>query len=155
MQQYRKGRRLVSLCQQKIQDAQRNLARDNLEKKQIIEQMKQLEAQLRDFADAIIAQQIANGAVTRAEIYDQRKQLAILLHQRQQAQHEHNLLTDDLSQIEFSISQHQKLLSQLTRKEKKLTQWTQFVKNQWAMRNDSAVDEETQDCVVLQLQSSI
>ncbi len=153
MQQYRKGRQLVSLCEQKIQDVRRSLMRDNLEKKEIIKQIRELEAQIRDFQHAIVAKQIANGYVTKADIYGQRKQLAILLHQRQQALHEHELLVEDLSQLELTMRQSQKMLSYLSRKEKKFTKWTHLVKQQWGMRQDSAIEEETQDSVVLQLHS--
>ena len=145
MRQFRKGRRLIALCEQKVQEVQRSLMRLRAERTRLNEQIRQCENELRSLAQALTGLQINDASVTKADIYKQRKQQAIFLHQRLQVGLERNLHIENLAEIEMDIELMQKQLIVLKRKEMKFIKWTKDGRQQWQMKQDSAADDESQE----------
>jgi hypothetical protein len=145
MRQFRKGKRLVALCEQKIQGVQRVLARLNSERKNLIEQIAQCESEIRSLEQMLIKLQFNEISVTKAEIYGQLKQKAFFLHQRQNAHLERTLHIENLTEIDDEIARHQKQLAEIKRKEMKFTRWMQQGKQQWMMQQESVSEDDKQD----------
>lgn len=145
MRQFRKGRRLIALCEQKVADVQRALLRMQSERSKLLEQITQCENELRSLAQALIGLHINDARVTRADIYLQRKQQAIFLHQRLQVDLERNLHLENLADLDLDIEQFQKQLAVLKRKEMKFIKWTRDGRRQWQMQQDSVADDESQE----------
>jgi len=145
MRQFRKGRRLIALCEQKVQNVQRVLLRMQSERSKLIEQIKQCDYELEALAHALISLHLNDALVTRADIYRQRKQQAIFLHQRQQVSVERTIHLENLVDIDMDIQRHQTQLAVLKRKEMKFTKWTREGRQKWQLQQDSAADDESQD----------
>jgi len=145
MRQFRKGRRLIALCEQKVQNLQRVLLRMQSERSKLIEQIKQCDYELEALAHALISLHLNDALVTRADIYRQRKQQAIFLHQRQQVSVERTIHLENLVDIDMDIQRHQTQLAVLKRKEMKFTKWTREGRQKWQLQQDSAADDESQD----------
>jgi len=145
MRPFRKGRRLIALCEQKTQNLQRSLAQLNSLRKKLLEQIAQCESELCSLEQALISLHINNVSVMKADIYQQRKRQAILLYQRQQINLERDLHLEDFSEIERDIQLHQKQLIILMRKEMKFTKWTQQERQKWLQQLDSGGEDENQD----------
>ena len=145
MRQFRKGRRLIALCEQKVQNLQRVLLRMQSERSKLIEQIKQCDYELEALAHALISLHLNDALVTRADIYRQRKQQSIFLHQRQQVSVERTIHLENLVDIDMDIQRHQTQLAVLKRKEMKFTKWTREGRQKWQLQQDSAADDESQD----------
>ena len=145
MRQFRKGRRLIALCEQKTQNVQRSLAQLNAQRKILLAQVAQCDFELHSLEQALISLHINNASVTKADIYMQRKRQAIFLYQRQQINLERDLHLEDLSEIETDTQLYQKQLVILMRKEMKFTKWTQQDRQKWLQQQDASSEDENQD----------
>jgi len=145
MRQFRKGRRLIALCEQKVQNVHRALLRMQSERSKLIEQIKQCEYELESLAKALIALHFQDASVTKADIYRQRKQQSIFLYQRQQVSVERTIHLENLVEIDMDIRRHQTQLAVLKRKEMKFTKWTREGRQKWQMQQDSLADDESQE----------
>ena len=145
MRQFRKGRRLVALCEQKSQNVQRTLVRLNGQRGKVLEQIIQCDDELRSLGEALISLHIQQACVTRADIFRQRKRQAVLLHQRQQVSLERVILHENLAEIDLDIRMNQQQLAILKRKEMKFSKWVEQDRKQWMMRQDSVNEDESQE----------
>ena len=145
MRQFRKGKRLISLCEQKIQSVQRVIVRLNSERKNLIEQIKLCESECSSLEQILLKLQFNETSVTKAEIYSQLKQKAFVLHQRQNVNLERTLHCENLTEVDDEIERSQKQLATIKRKEMKFSKWMQQGKQQWAMRQESVSEDDKQD----------
>jgi len=145
MRQFRKGKRLISLCEQKIQSVQRVIVRLNSERKNLIEQIKLCESECSSLEQMLLKLQFNETSVTKAEIYGQLKQKAFVLHQRQNVNLERTLHCENLTEVDDEIERSQKQLATIKRKEMKFSKWMQQGKQQWAMRQESVSEDDKQD----------
>jgi len=145
MRQFRKGKRLISLCEQKIQSVQRIIVRLNSERKNLIEQINLCESEIRSLEEVLLTLQFNEISVTKSQIYSQLKQKAFILHQRQNISLERTLHCENLTEVENEIDRSQKQLASVKRKEMKFSKWMQQGKQKWAMRQESISEDDKQD----------
>jgi len=153
MRQFHKGQRLIKLCDQQTRTAQQVMSRYVRQQKHLQEEIARCEAELQTLGDMILAQQLNNVTTNRAEIYAQRRQQAVLLHQCQQLRIEHMMRTENLHEVEYEITQCQRQLATLKRKEMKFTQWTRATKKEWLMQRELCSENELQEDIPWRLQS--
>ncbi|MET3108408.1 hypothetical protein AAKU67_002748 [Oxalobacteraceae bacterium GrIS 2.11] len=145
MRQYRKGQRLVALCEQKIQTTRRIMGRLNLDRKKLLEQIQECETELRTLDDMLTALQFSQTVVTKAQILNNLRQKALLLHQRQTVTLDRTLHLENVTEIDNEIVLCQKQLAAIARKEMKFTKWMKQGKQQWMMQQESISEDEKQD----------
>jgi hypothetical protein len=145
MRQFLKGRRLITLCEKKTQNAQRIKAQLATQCHELKEQISLCNAELHSLEQALVMLQIQEASVTKADIYHQRKQQAILLHRRAQITLEHTIAVENLEDVERDIKANQKYLAVLKRKEMKFSKWVQHGRKQWIGQQDSVAEDETQE----------
>lgn len=145
MRQFHKGQRLIQLVDQKTRTEQQLLSRTNRQKQNLIEEIEKCKAEIKTIEQVMLAQQLHNVAATKAEIYELRRQQALLLHQRQQLRLEHTMRLEDLRDVETRITQCQQQLAFLKRREMKFTKWTKSVKKEWLMQKETTNDIEQQE----------
>lgn len=145
MEQFRKGRRLIALCDKKIQEVQGRLIRLNAERTSLLEQIDSCDAEIEQLTLMLNSHHFEGVFLTRADIFNQRRHNAVLLHQRLQASMERTMHVEDLVEIEYAIEQGQRQLAVLKRKEMKFSRWTAQTRQSWLARQDAASDDEIQD----------
>ena len=153
MRQFLKGRRLITLCEKKTQNAQRINAQLVTQHKELKEKIRLLEAELRSLEQALVMLQIQEASVTKADIYAQLKQQSILLHRRAQVTLEHTIDLENLEDVERDLQMNQKYIAVLKRKEIKFAKWTQHGKQKWMLQQDSLNEDETQETFPWAVQS--
>lgn len=145
MRQFRKGRRLISLCEQKILNVQRVMARLNSDRKMLVEKIQQCDTEINSLDQVLRTLQFNDTSVTKAEIFNQIKQQAFLLHQRQSVTLERTLHMENIAEIDNELVLRQKDLAVIKRKEMKFTKWTQQGKQAWMMQQESVSEDEKLD----------
>jgi len=145
MRQFLKGRRLITLCEKKTQNAQRIKAQLATQCHELKEQISLCKTELRSLEQALVMLQIQEASVTKADIYHQRKQQAILLHRRAQISLEHTIAVENLEDVERDIKVNQKYLAVLKRKEMKFSKWVEKGRKEWIGQQDSVTEDETQE----------
>jgi len=145
MRQFRKGKRLISLCEQKSLAVQRVIARLNSDRKDLVEKIAQCDAELQSLEQVLKTLQFNDTSVTRAEIFSQIKQQAMLLHQRGNVNLERGMHIENVADIDTEIERCQKQLAVLKRKEMKFTKWMQQGKQRWMMQQESVSEDEKLD----------
>lgn len=145
MEQFRKGRRLIALCDKKIQNVQSRLARLNTEKLALLEQIRHCETEIAHVTQVLNSHNFEGVSLTRADIFTQRRHNAVLLHQRLQINLERTMCLEDVADIEREIDLAQRQLAVLKRKELKFARWTAQTKQQWLARQDATNEDEIQD----------
>ena len=145
MRQFRKGKRLISLCEQKSLAVQRVIARLNSDRKDLVEKIAQCDAELQSLEQVLKTLQFNDTSVTRAEIFSQIKQQAMLLHQRVNVNLERGMHIENVADIDTEIERCQKQLAVLKRKEMKFTKWMQQGKQRWMMQQESVSEDEKLD----------
>ena len=145
MRQYRKGKRLIALCEQKILTVQRVMSRLNADRKELNEKIRQCDIELNSLEQVLKTLQFNDTSVTRADIFSQIKQQAMLLHQRGNVNLERSLHVENMHEIDNEIVQCQKRLAVVRRKEIKFTKWMQQGKQQWMMQQESVNEDEKLD----------
>jgi hypothetical protein len=145
MRQYRKGKRLIALCEQKILTVQRVMSRLNADRKELNEKIRQCDIELNSLEQVLKTLQFNDTSVTRADIFSQIKQQAMLLHQRGNVNLERSLHVENMHEIDNEIVQCQKRLAVVRRKEIKFTKWMQQGKQQWVMQQESVNEDEKLD----------
>lgn len=145
MRQFLKGKRLISLCEQKNLAVQRVVARLNSERKQVIDQINQCEAEIRSLEDMLRTLQFNDESVTKAIIYAQLRQQSFILHQRQNVILEHSLYVEQIEEIDQQVVLCQNQLALIKRKEMKFTNWMLQGKRKWTMQQESVNEDEKLD----------
>ena len=145
MRQYRKGKRLIALCEQKILTVQRVMSRLNADRKELNEKIRQCDIELNSLEQVLKTLQFNDTSVTRADIFSQIKQQAMLLHQRGNVNLERSLHVENMHEIDNEIVQCQKRLAVVRRKEIKFTKWMKQGKQQWVMQQESVNEDEKLD----------
>lgn len=145
MRPFHKGQRLIKLCDQKTRTEQQTLFRHVRHRHDVLEEIERCKAEIRTLEDMMVAQQLNDVATTKPEIYELRRQQALLLHQRQQLRLEHTMHLENLHDIENEIAQCQRRLAFLKRREMKLSKWTHAVKKDWLLKKESANENELQE----------
>lgn len=151
MRQYRKGRRLLALNEQKTDGAQRRMARLQAQRKALMDRVAGYDAELGSLQKALIGLHIQERSITRADIYRQRKKQVILLRQRQQLLFDRNICCEELAEVNLDIGMQQTLLAELKRKEAKFSRWTQHGKQLALRERDRQSDDDDQDLSVLKV----
>ncbi len=145
MLQFHKGQRLIVLCDKKIRTEQQTFSRYTRQRQELIETIEQIKNEIITLEKIMTAQQLNNVALTKAEIYVQRRQQAMLLHQRQQLRFEHSMQLENLYDVENEIAQCQRQLAFLKRREIKFTQWTKSTKKEWLLQKEVINENEQQE----------
>ena len=145
MEQFRKGKRLVALCDKKIQQVQTRLIRLAAERVSLLEQISQCDTEIEKLTEVLNSHNFEGVSLTRADIFSQRRHNAVLLHQRLLASMERTMHLEDVAEIEREIVLNQRRLALLKRKEQKFARWTAQAKQRWLTRLDAASEDEVQD----------
>lgn len=145
MRQFHKGQRLIKLVDQKTRTEQQVLSRSARQRQNLIDEIEQCKAEIQTLEQIMLAQQLNNVAATKAEIYELRRQQALLLHQRQQLRLEHSMRLENLRDVEIQITQCQRQLAFLKRREMKFTKWTKAEKKEWLLQKETTNDNEQQE----------
>ena len=145
MEQFRKGRRLIALCNKKIQEVQSRLVRLNAERISMLQQIESCDAEIEQLTLILNSHNFAGVFLTRADIFNQRRHNAVLLHQRLQARMERTMHLEDMIEIEHEIELGQRQLAVLKRKEMKFFRWTAQSRQHWLARQDAASEDEIQE----------
>ncbi len=147
MRQFHKGQRLIALCDKKTRREQQVLSRCMRQKQELLDAIAQCDEELVTLDKVILSQQIHGVATTKVNIFIQRRQQVILLHQRQQLRLERAMRVDNLEDIEQEILQSQRQLAFLKRREIKFTKWTHSSKKEWLLQIETANEHELQESV--------
>jgi len=145
MRQFHKGRRLIALCVQKAQSVQRDIARLHSERNSLIERVAQCEAEITALDQVLATLKFAEALITKADIYKQLKQRALLLHQRHDVILDRTLQLERIEEIDQGIVLCQKQLAKIKRKEMKFIRWMQKGKQAWMEQQESINEDEKQD----------
>lgn len=147
MRPFRKGQRLISLCDQKTRREQQVMSRYVRRRNDLVEEIKKCEEEIRTLESLIASQQLNAVLATKAEIFVQRRQQVVLLHQRQQLKLDRTMSLENLQEVEQEIKQCQLQLASLKRKEIKFTKWTDATKKEWLMQRETTNELEQQESV--------
>ena len=145
MEQFRKGKRLIALCDKKIQEVQSRLVRLAAERLSLLEQIRQCDAEIEKLTQVLNSHNFEGVSLTRADIFTQRRHNAVLLHQRLLTDMERTMHLEDIVEIEREIVLNHKQLALLKRKEMKFVRWTTQAKQHWLARLDATSEDEIQD----------
>ncbi|MCD6027540.1 MAG: hypothetical protein K0R08_2059 [Solimicrobium sp.] len=151
MRPFHKGQRLIKLCDQKTRAEQQVLSRNVRQRQNLIEEIERCKAELHTLEQLMLAQQLNDVSATKADIYELRRQQALLLYQRQQLRVEYGMRLEDLDDIDNEIMQCQRQIAFLKRREMKFTKWTQSTKKEWLLQRETTYENEQQENITWRL----
>lgn len=154
MQPFHKGQKLIMLCEQRTRATQQVLARHVREKQRILDEIETCKKELQAIHELLVTQRLNNVATTRAKIYVQRRQQALLLHRRQSLRLEQNMRVEKISEIDEDIKNCRHQLVLLKQRETKFIDWTSMTKKEWLLKKEIINEQEIEEYAPWKLQHS-
>jgi hypothetical protein len=148
MPSWRKGQRLVALCEQRKQRVQSEIARIERARLQSVALVAQLEAQLLDLNAMLNEHQGHTGVMSKLELYQARRHLAVLLRQKNDLRLERDEAQREVEALQQQSEQQRLALLLAEKKRNKYYDWMVGQRRLARWRQALAEQSETEERIV-------